>query len=50
MSVAAPHALFVSDLHLSETRPGIARLFFRFLSEVAPRADALYVLGHLFEF
>jgi UDP-2,3-diacylglucosamine hydrolase len=50
VSVAAPHALFVSDLHLSETRPAIARLFFRFLAEVAPRADALYVLGDLFEF
>lgn len=50
MSVAAPHALFVSDLHLSEARPAIARLFFRFLAEVAPGADALYVLGDLFEF
>jgi len=50
VSVEAPHALFISDLHLSDTRPGITALCIRFLDEVAPRADTLYVLGDLFEF
>jgi UDP-2,3-diacylglucosamine hydrolase len=42
--------LFVSDLHLDESRPGIVAQFERFLDEVAPGADALYVLGDLFEY
>lgn len=50
MNPEAPHALFVSDLHLSDSRPGITRLYLDFLAEIAPRADALYVLGDLFEF
>lgn len=42
--------LFISDLHLDESRPeGLAR-FERFLKEVAPGADALYILGDLFEY
>lgn len=41
--------LFLSDLHLSPERPGAAESFRRFLSETAPRADALYILGDLFE-
>jgi UDP-2,3-diacylglucosamine hydrolase len=50
VSAGAPHALFVSDLHLSDTRPGVTRLCLRFLAEVAPRAETLFVLGDLFEF
>lgn len=42
--------LFVSDLHLDDSRPGIVAQFERFLDEVAPGADALYVLGDLFEY
>lgn len=42
--------LFISDLHLDESRPRIVEQFERFLEEVAPRADALYVLGDLFEY
>ena len=42
--------LFISDLHLSPERPAIVRLFLEFLANRAPRADALYILGDLFEF
>ena len=42
--------LFVSDLHLDESRPGIVAQFERFLAKVAPGADALYILGDLFEY
>jgi len=41
--------LLISDLHLHEQRPDIARAFFRFLQETAPQADALYILGDFFE-
>lgn len=41
--------LFVSDLHLDPQRPGITGLFLRFLREEAIGAEALYVLGDLFE-
>jgi len=41
--------LFVSDLHLDAARPGITRLFLDFLAGQARQADALYVLGDLFE-
>jgi len=42
--------LFISDLHLDEARPGIVGQFERFLDAVAPGADALYILGDLFEY
>ncbi len=41
--------LFVSDLHLDPARPDITALFLRFLREEAATADALYILGDLFE-
>jgi len=41
--------LFISDLHLDETRPQIVGLFERFLANEARHADALYILGDLFE-
>jgi len=41
--------LFISDLHLHESRPAITRLFLDFLSGEARQADALYILGDLFE-
>lgn len=41
--------LFISDLHLCQERPDITALFLRFLREVAPQAEALYILGDLFE-
>ncbi|RUO47694.1 UDP-2,3-diacylglucosamine diphosphatase [Pseudidiomarina aquimaris] len=40
---------FVSDLHLSPARPDIAHLFFDFLRDEARSADALYILGDLFD-
>jgi UDP-2,3-diacylglucosamine hydrolase len=43
-------SLFISDLHLSEDRPQANEQFFRFLEEDAAGADALYVLGDLFEY
>lgn len=41
--------LFVSDLHLDPARPEITALFLRFLRGEAAGADALYILGDLFE-
>ena len=41
--------LFVSDLHLDPERPEITALFGRFLDGEARTADALYILGDLFE-
>lgn len=41
--------LFISDLHLSSERPAIGGLFLQFLNEQAPHAEALYILGDLFE-
>lgn len=42
--------LFISDLHLCESRPQVNALFFRFLKETAITAKALYILGDLFEY
>ncbi len=42
--------LFVSDLHLCSSRPEICRIFFDFLAGPARRAQALYILGDLFEY
>ncbi|WP_026958666.1 UDP-2,3-diacylglucosamine diphosphatase [Aliagarivorans taiwanensis] len=44
------HSYFISDLHLSEERPDIVGAFLEFLSKDAPGADALYILGDLFEY
>ncbi|MDG4548903.1 MAG: UDP-2,3-diacylglucosamine diphosphatase [Candidatus Contendobacter sp.] len=41
--------LFISDLHLESTRPAITALFLDFLERQARRAEALYILGDLFE-
>jgi UDP-2,3-diacylglucosamine hydrolase len=42
--------LFISDLHLHETRPTTSAAFFRFLATDARDAKALYILGDLFEY
>lgn len=42
--------LFISDLHLAEERPGTTERFARFLADSVPGADALYILGDLFEY
>jgi UDP-2,3-diacylglucosamine hydrolase len=41
--------LFISDLHLDESRPQIVGLFQQFLRTEARSAQALYILGDLFE-
>ena len=41
--------LFISDLHLDPERPAITELFARFVGGEAREADALYILGDLFE-
>ncbi|MGF1762930.1 UDP-2,3-diacylglucosamine diphosphatase [Aliivibrio kagoshimensis] len=41
--------LFISDLHLSEELPAITKCFLAFMKNEAINADALYVLGDLFE-
>ena len=41
--------LFIADLHLDPERPAITELFGRFIDEEATGADALYILGDLFE-
>jgi UDP-2,3-diacylglucosamine hydrolase len=41
--------LFISDLHLDAERPQVTELFGRFLRGEARNADALYILGDLFE-
>jgi UDP-2,3-diacylglucosamine hydrolase len=44
------HSIFVSDLHLAPERPHINEVFFEFVRRTASRAEALYVLGDLFEY
>ncbi|GHD46483.1 UDP-2,3-diacylglucosamine hydrolase [Marinobacter persicus] len=41
--------LFISDLHLEETRPDITGAFLRFLDEKTPGTERLYILGDFFE-
>lgn len=41
--------LFISDLHLDAERPAITELFGAFMHREARQADALYILGDLFE-
>ena len=41
--------LFISDLHLEAERPEIGDQFIRFLQTDATEAEALYILGDLFE-
>ncbi|HRY16507.1 MAG: UDP-2,3-diacylglucosamine diphosphatase [Candidatus Competibacteraceae bacterium] len=41
--------LLISDLHLEPERPAITALFLAFLEQRARQAEALYILGDLFE-
>jgi UDP-2,3-diacylglucosamine hydrolase len=41
--------LFVSDLHLEADRPDVGKHFLQFLQAEAADAEALYILGNLFE-
>ena len=44
------HSLFISDLHLCDSRPHITTVFIQFLQNTAAKAQALYILGDLFEY
>jgi UDP-2,3-diacylglucosamine hydrolase len=48
-SANAGRTYFIADLHLADERPVATGRFFRFLKEEAAGADALYILGDLFE-
>lgn len=41
--------IFISDLHLSPDRPEIVELFLGFLDAIAQEAEALYILGDMFD-
>ena len=41
--------LFISDLHLHESRPEVTQAFYRFLKEQAQGTEALYILGDFFD-
>ena len=43
-------SLFISDLHLAPELPGITKSFQDFVKGPAARAEALYILGDLFEY
>lgn len=45
-----PHSLFISDLHLGAGHPESMAAFRRFAADIAPQAEALYILGDLFEY
>ncbi len=42
--------LFISDLHLDDKRPDATECFLRFMRDEVPAAEALYILGDLFEY
>jgi UDP-2,3-diacylglucosamine hydrolase len=44
------HCLFISDVHLCDSRPHITQAFHTFLEKTAVKAQALYILGDLFEY
>ena len=44
-----PDTLFISDLHLDPERPAVTKLFLKLLDRRARSADAIYILGDLFE-
>lgn len=44
------HSLFISDLHLCDSRPHITAAFIQFLERTAVKAQALYILGDLFDY
>lgn len=43
------HSLFISDLHLAVEKPDITRRFLNFLQNTATTAEAVYILGDLFD-
>lgn len=49
-SSGVPYTVFISDLHLTPARAEINRIFFDLLSGPVRKAQALYILGDLFEY
>ncbi len=47
--MTAVTTLFISDLHIDASRPAITEHFLKFLRTEAKDAEALYILGDLFE-
>jgi len=45
-----PYSIFISDLHLSPARAAINSTFLAFLKGPAAQAEALYILGDLFDY
>lgn len=43
-------ALFISDLHLTPSMPLTAQRFFNFCEKEAPKVEAVFILGDLFEY
>lgn len=43
------HTLFISDLHLQASQPDLVDIFRRFMQSQAIDAEAIYILGDLFE-
>lgn len=39
----------ISDIHLQHSEPATLNLFLQFMEQQAPKADAVYILGDLFE-
>lgn len=50
MAQPATVALFISDLHLSQSQPRTTQAFFNFLQRRANQVQELYILGDLFEY
>jgi len=44
-----PDKIFISDLHLADTRPQTTELFEQFLAQRPQAGDQLYILGDLFD-
>ncbi len=44
------HTLFISDLHLCVKQQHCTQVFLHFMRHIAPKAEALYILGDLFEY
>jgi UDP-2,3-diacylglucosamine hydrolase len=49
MPFSPPELLFISDLHLAPEQPATVELFLGFLRQRARQAEALYILGDLFD-
>ena len=44
------HTLFITDLHLCADQAPSTKVFLHFTQHIAPQAEALYILGDLFEY